>query len=317
MLNNNDEIMVSILMPAYNHEKYISQAIDSALTQKTSFKFEVLIHDDCSKDSTLKLALQYAQKFSDKIHLFTEKENQGLIKSYKKLINVAKGKYLAILESDDFWLDENKLQEQVDFLESNPDYGLCSGDIIEVDEYGNQINKKRTYNKHIRDKTRWYEELLGNRGVHGACTCIFRKSDFDKYCSIDEFVSNNFLTFDQPAFLSIAFNTKCKYFQKCLAAYRVLKTSVSNNSDRKKNMSFYLSIAKIEEYIISRFGTGNITELCYNHKICGSILGKALKLHQIKPFVKYARKMIPQNFKQQVMHIFPHLYYFQFIVRHR
>ena len=135
----NKNPIVTILMPAYNHEKYISQAIESVLAQKTNYPYELLIHDDCSTDTTLTIAQNYATKFSDKIKIFTEEENQGLLKSYKRLIEQSNRKYLAILESDDYWLDENKLQIQIDFLESNSDYGIVAGDIISIDENGNII----------------------------------------------------------------------------------------------------------------------------------------------------------------------------------
>ena len=88
----NKNPIVTILMPAYNHERYISQAIESVLAQKTNYPYELLIHDDCSTDSTLTIAQNYATKFSDKIKIFTEEENQGLLKSYKRLIEQSKGK---------------------------------------------------------------------------------------------------------------------------------------------------------------------------------------------------------------------------------
>lgn len=135
----NKNPIVTILMPAYNHERYISQAIESVLAQKTNYPYELLIHDDCSTDSTLAIAQNYTTKHPGKIKIFTEEENQGLLKSYKRLIEQSNGKYLAILESDDYWLDENKLQIQIDFLESNSDYGIVAGDIISIDENGNII----------------------------------------------------------------------------------------------------------------------------------------------------------------------------------
>lgn len=135
----NKNPIVTILMPAYNHERYIPQAIESVLAQKTNYPYELLIHDDCSTDSTLAIAQNYTTKHPDKIKIFTEEENQGLLKSYKRLIEQSKGKYLAILESDDYWLDKNKLQIQIDFLESNSDYGIVAGDIISIDENGNII----------------------------------------------------------------------------------------------------------------------------------------------------------------------------------
>lgn len=311
------QVLVSVLMPSYNHEKYISTAIESALSQKTDFDFEILIHDDLSTDGTLKIAESYAHQYPDKIRLFTEKHNQGLLKSYKKLIDSSRGKYLAVLESDDFWTNENKLQKQIDFLEANPDYGLCAGDKINVDENGKEISLGKKFNLHIRGKTRWYEELLGNSGVSGACTVMFRKNDFEKYCGIDEWIKNGFKTFDHPTWLSISSQTQCKYIEETFAAYRVLATSISNNKDFKKVMDFNLSNEKIEEYVIKKFGLGSLSEKSYNQKICTNLMGKALRLHQPSVFVEYARKLVPQSLKQKIIRAFPRLYYFQFTVRHK
>ena len=77
--------IVSILMPTYNHEKYISQAIESALSQKTQYDWELLINDDCSTDNTRKVAQEYAEKYPEKIKLIYPETNQGLMKSYKRL----------------------------------------------------------------------------------------------------------------------------------------------------------------------------------------------------------------------------------------
>ena len=118
--------IVSILMPTYNHEKYISQAIESALSQKTQYDWELLINDDCSTDNTRKIAQEYAEKYPEKIKLIYPETNQGLMKSYKRLFEIAQGKYIAILESDDIWISEEKLEKQVSFLEGNEEYGLCA-----------------------------------------------------------------------------------------------------------------------------------------------------------------------------------------------
>lgn len=313
----NKNPIVTILMPAYNHERYISQAIESVLAQKTNYPYELLIHDDCSTDSTLAIAQNYTTKHPDKIKIFTEEENQGLLKSYKRLIEQSNGKYLAILESDDYWLDENKLQIQIDFLESNSDYGIVAGDIISIDENGNIIAPPSScINTHIRNTNRLYEKLLGNNGIYGACSVVFRKSDFLSYCDIDSWIENNFVTFDQQTWLSISFHKKCKYFTKTLAAYRIVSTSISNNADKEKQLDFSVKIAIIEEFIISKYGYGNLSPLDYNQKICLDIAGRALKRKQEKTFCDYAKRLKPISIKQKFMHFFPHLYYWQFIIRH-
>lgn len=312
----NNSPIVSILMPTYNHERYISQAIESVLAQKTSYHYELLIHDDKSTDSTLKIVQTYANKYPDQIFLLTEKENQGLLKSYKKLIGYSKGKYLAILESDDYWIDENKLQIQIDFLESNSDYGIVAGDIKNIDENGKTIIAPPCINTHIRNTDRWYEKLLGNNGIQGACSVVFRKSDFLSYCDIDSWIENNFVTFDQPTWLSISFHKKCKYIPKVLAAYRIVSTSISNNANKEKQLDFSVKIATLEEFIISKYGYGNLSPLDYNQKICLDITGRALKRKQEKTFCIFCKKLIPLSLKQKIMHFFPHLYYWQFVLRH-
>lgn len=312
----NKNPIVTILMPTYNHERYISQAIESVLAQKTNYPYELLIHDDCSTDSTLAIAQNYTTKYPDKIKIFTEEENQGLLKSYKRLIEQSNGKYLAILESDDYWLDENKLQIQIDFLESNSDYGIVAGDIISIDENGNIIAPPSCINTHIRNTNRWYEKLLGNNGIYGACSVVFRKSDFLSYCDIDSWIENSFVTFDHPTWLSISFHKKCKYFAKTLAAYRIVSTSISNNANKEKQLDFSVKIATLEEFIVSKYGYGNLSALDYNQKICLDIAGRALKRKQEKTFYIFAKKLKPISIKQKFMRYFPHLYYWQFIIRH-
>lgn len=311
-----ENMEVSILMPTYNHEKYIEKAIDSVLMQKTKFKWELLIHDDCSTDGTLGIVKKYTSLYPDHIKLYEESENQGLMKSYKKLIDVSRGDYIAVLESDDYWTDECKLQTQVDFLNENPDYAMVFTDVIVIDENGNKIQNKKTINSHVRNTEKWYEQLLGHNGITGACSAMFRKSDFLEYCNIDEYIERNFVTFDYPVWLSLSFHKKCKYFQTVMAAYRIVPTSLSNNANTEKHMNFELSIAEIDAYIISKYGLGSLTEKEYNHRICIRMIGKALKFRKHEEFHEYAKKLSPQSFKERIMHYVPSLYYWLFCLLH-
>lgn len=305
-------------MPAYNHEKYITKAIDSVLMQKTNFEWELLIHDDCSIDETLSIARRYTELYPQQIKVISEIENQGLMKSYKRLIDISQGLYLAILESDDLWIDENKLQTQVDFLERNKDYAFVAADIVKIDGNGDavQLSKEALLNAHIRNTEKWYEHMLGNTGMTGACTVMFRKSDYLKYCDINEYIKRGFLTFDYPVWLSLSFHKKCKYFQTAMAAYRIIPTSLSNNVDAEKNMRFNLSIAEIEAFIIEKYGYGNLSEQEYNHRACNRIIGKALKFRKYTVFCKYAKKLVPTTIKEKIMHLIPTVYYWMFRLYH-
>lgn len=140
-----EKIMVSIICNTYNHEGYIEQTIKGILAQKTKFKFELLIHDDCSTDNTAGIIKKYEKKYPDIIKPIYQKSNQ-----YSKRVPIsssyqfprARGEYLAWCEGDDFWIDVNKLQKQVDFLERNMKYISCVHKYMVVDKEGHVQNIK-------------------------------------------------------------------------------------------------------------------------------------------------------------------------------
>lgn len=118
-------IKVSIVCISYNQEKYIAQALDSFVSQKTDFDFEAIITDDCSTDSTSKIINEYAKKYPNIIKTVLRKKNIGVQANFVDALKRATGDYIALCEGDDFWTDEHKLQRQVDFLDRNDDYSLC------------------------------------------------------------------------------------------------------------------------------------------------------------------------------------------------
>lgn len=123
-----DGVVVSVICLVYNHEAYLRETLEGFLSQKTSFPFEVIVHDDCSTDSSVEIIKEYQQKRPDVIKPIFETENQyskGIAITRNILVPLADGKYLAICEGDDYWCDCNKLQKQVDYMESHPDCTFC------------------------------------------------------------------------------------------------------------------------------------------------------------------------------------------------
>lgn len=122
--------LVCICSITYNHAPYIRQCLDGFLMQKTNFKYEIIIHDDCSTDGTTEIIKEYAEKYPDIIFPIYQTENQyskGVRGMFAKFVfPKAKGKYIAMCEGDDYWTDPLKLQKQVDFLEANQEYTMCS-----------------------------------------------------------------------------------------------------------------------------------------------------------------------------------------------
>lgn len=117
--------LVSICCITYNHEKYIRDALKGFVMQKTNFPFEIVISDDCSKDNTRAIIKEYNEKYPDLFRDISPDENMGAFANFQYVQEQAKGRYVALCEGDDYWIDPMKLQNQVDFLESHPDYSMC------------------------------------------------------------------------------------------------------------------------------------------------------------------------------------------------
>jgi len=120
-----EKTLVSICCICYNQEQYIRQALDGFVMQQTTFPFEVVISDDCSKDDTRKIIAEYKEKYPNVIRDISPEKNKGSMSNWWYVQDCAKGKYVAICEGDDYWTDPLKLQKQVDFLESHPDFSMC------------------------------------------------------------------------------------------------------------------------------------------------------------------------------------------------
>ncbi len=122
MADMDGQIEVSVIVATYFHEKYIAQALDSILMQETTFRYEIIVGDDASGDRMPEIVREYAEKHPDIIVPVLRKENIGANKNGDDLSRRAKGRYLANLEGDDYWIDLDKLQKQWEFLENNKEY---------------------------------------------------------------------------------------------------------------------------------------------------------------------------------------------------
>lgn len=123
--------VVSVCCATFNHDRFLEQTLGGILSQVTDFPFEVLIHEDASTDKSAEIAKKYEQAYPGIIRLVLQTENQwsrGHRIVAEFLLPIAQGRYIALCEGDDYWVDPGKLQKQVKFLDENPDYALCFGD---------------------------------------------------------------------------------------------------------------------------------------------------------------------------------------------
>jgi len=131
------EPLVSVCMITYNHEKYIAQAIEGVLLQITDFRYELVIGEDCSLDGTRSICVDYQRKHPETIRLYLREHNLGMMPNFIETFQACSGKYIALCEGDDYWIDPYKMQKQVDFLEGHPECAICFHDVRYVYEDSN------------------------------------------------------------------------------------------------------------------------------------------------------------------------------------
>lgn len=244
---SSNDPLVSISCITYNHINYIEQCLDGFLEQETDYPFEILIHDDCSTDGTTEIIQKYSTKYPDIIKPMYETENQyqkgkpagSLIWNFPR----AKGKYIALCEGDDYWIDENKLQMQVDFLEKNPEYGMCYTKAKPYNQSMQKFNKKS-----IGADFDGFEDLLKNGNRIPTLTTVYRKDLLDKYQKVIQPGNKGWLMGDYPMWLYFSHESKVKFFDKVTAVYRVLENSASHSVDVEKQLEFSSSYYNISKY---------------------------------------------------------------------
>jgi glycosyltransferase involved in cell wall biosynthesis len=116
---------LSVMMVTYNHERFIAQALMSVLSQRVNFDYEIVVGEDCSTDGTRDILMDFCRRFPDRIVPLLRNRNIGAMRNAEATFAACRGQYVALLEGDDYWTCEDKLQRQVDFLDAHPDCAIC------------------------------------------------------------------------------------------------------------------------------------------------------------------------------------------------
>jgi glycosyltransferase involved in cell wall biosynthesis len=165
-------IEVSVLMITYNHQKFIIQAIESVLMQETNFKYELVIGDDLSTDETGKICKEYQTQYPSLIRVLDYTKNVGVTTNFINVYNACGGKYIAILEGDDYWIDSKKLQKQFDYLNNNIECNLVYTQSKDFHSYNNTF----TLNTETEPQKLNFVYLLHRGWFIRTATTMFRKN---------------------------------------------------------------------------------------------------------------------------------------------
>lgn len=246
--DNDGNVLVTIQCTAFNHEPYIRQCLEGFVMQKTSFRFEAIVHDDASTDGTAAIIREYAERYPEIIKPIIQTENQ-----YSKhdgaiahIMNTyTHGKYIALCEGDDYWTDPLKLQKQVDFLELNPDYGLIHSCAKVYDEKNKQFGHELMGS----DFDNQDQLIIGNRIA--TLTACFRRDLCEAYYRNIE-ISPSWKMGDYPMWLYISSHSKVNFLNEVTGVYRVLENSASHSKDPRREVDFRLSACEISLFFAEK-----------------------------------------------------------------
>lgn len=216
---NKSEPIVSVFVFAYNHQAYLGRCLDGIVSQQTNFPFEVIVHDDASTDETSRIIEDYQQTYPDLITVIQQSENQfsKCHWLHKHLLPEARGKYIALVEGDDYWVNPSKLELQYRCLEENKQALLCVHPVEWVDFSGNPLGKTTPISK----KYLTLEDCIVENPAN-YCSYFLRRS------LLEEFPRKLFdlKLADWPIILIAAFQKEIPCVGTTMGAYRVHATGL-------------------------------------------------------------------------------------------
>lgn len=249
-----DDPVVSICCIAYNHEKYIADALDSFLMQETDFPFEIIIDDDCSTDATAAVIKMYAEAYPTIVKANLRQKNVGLYENFLSNATRAVGTYIAMCEGDDYWIDKDKLQMQFDAMDCHPGCSFSGHDVNLVNIDKNIIRKHSVGRINERWETHVVtsdEALSTPWSIPHTTALFYRRKYFD--AAYFHALKNN-LGFDYLLFVLLCSKGNMYYIGKVMSAWRRYDTSFSGSWIYGYNEVFMQQVIEAHHRIDAYFG---------------------------------------------------------------
>ena len=257
-----NDIKVSVIVVAYNQEDTIARCLDSILSQRCSFNYEIVIGEDCSSDRTREICRDYASRYPDKIVLIENKSNKGVLTNYYDCLDKCRGEYVADLGGDDYWIDNFKLQDQAELLDSDPDTVLVHTDwkcfLEERRSFRSPWKDSYYPYSHIAEKGEITEKLLAHTKplvVHLA-TSMYRRKTFLEMREADPhlFSNKDFQVEDFQLLVMMSAYGRVRFIDRVTLVYTVSDKSLTGNTDFKHTFDLYYGVMELNRYLEKKLG---------------------------------------------------------------
>lgn len=215
-----EKLKLSVIICTYNRANLLPEALDSVLSQKTDFDFEIIVGDDASTDGTRNLLNEYQRKHPDKIVLSLMETNSGIGANWATALMKAQGKYVAFLDDDDYWTDEKRMQIMVDFLENHPESDALYTNAVWLDE---KRGKESLVSYPSPEEFNIHKVLNGIQPNISLNTLVVKRETINDCINLKDYIKYQFLVQD--------WNTHILLFKKARFAYMDMPSSVLRETD--------------------------------------------------------------------------------------
>ncbi|HET6495140.1 MAG TPA: glycosyltransferase [Thermoleophilia bacterium] len=205
---------VSVLLLTYNHSRFLRHALDSALSQRTTFDVEIVIGEDCSSDGTRDMVIEFARSYPDRVRAVLSPTNLGECGNIAQTLAACRGDYVALLDGDDYWTADHKLQRQVDYLDAHPGCSLSFHNALAFHDDGAQ--ESYPFNGPEQRAAPSLEDLWGGNFI-ATCAAMFRRSACPSLPSWYRMLPWG----DWPLFILAARTGSLAFIDEPLGAYRI------------------------------------------------------------------------------------------------
>ena len=241
--------LLSVCMTTYNHSRYIAQAIESVLSQRTDFAVEIVVGEDCSTDNTLNICREYEKNYPDRVRVVTSESNVGMHENYRRTIEACRGKYIAMLDGDDWFSDADKLQMQVELLEKSG-AAMCYTRSERRSESESTIYPQGELHT-------TFEDMLRLNTAENCTTVALRDKILEYYAEVEP-LTKGWLTDDLPMWLWFAATQSIVAIDRVTAVHRMLSTSVSHSEQWQKQLDFCYSLDSIMLWFDERYNSSHL-----------------------------------------------------------